>query len=577
MATSTTPNPNPLPDPDHLPDDPALLKAMLLELLDALRASHRHSEQLQNRLDQLLRRLFGPRAERLDPAQLLLFAPDDEATPVATPTPPPADPTPRTRPTTGHGRGPLPAHLPRERRLYELTEAERLCPCCGQPRAVLGQEVSEQLDYVPASLRVIEHVRLRYACLGCEKQRLHDSPGVATPETSVEATAETPAPTPPLSPPAGSTFQSAALPAGPIPRGLPTAGLLAHVIVSKYGDHLPLYRQEQIFARGGVPLTRQTLCGWLPACADLCRPLYALMQERIWQGWVVGSDDTPVSVLEPGRGETRQGRVWVYVGDVFAPYLVYDYTPNRQQQGPQRFLRDYLGYFQADSYAGYNALYASRLVEVACWAHVRRKFYDARSTDPERALYALGVIRQLYAVEKQASREIGQRGLDREQGWWWRLRLRQEKSVPLLWPFQAWLVKHRDQVLPKSPIGEAIGYACNLGVALSRYTTQGYLSIDNNEAERALRAIAVGRKNFLFFGSDGGGKTAAVLYSLVQSCKRLHIEPWHYLRAVLERLPSCPGDRLEELLPDRWAGGERAAVLEVGREGGRSPPEREER
>jgi hypothetical protein len=366
---------------------------------------------------------------------------------------------------------------------------------------------------------------------------------------------------------------TAAKPAQPVPRGLPGPGLLAHVIVSKYGDHLPLYRLEGIFGRLGLALTRQTLCGWLPACAELLRPLYELLRGRIWQGWVVGSDDTPVGVQEPGRGQTRPGRVWVYVGDVWAPYLVYDYTPNRAQGGPQRFLRDYLGYFQADAYAGYDALYATgRLVEVGCWAHARRKFYEARATDPERATYALGMIRQLYAVERQADEEIARRQLGREEGWWLRLRLRQEQAVPLLTMLCQWLDRERDQALPKSPIGEAIGYARNHWAALARYTTQGYLAIDNNAAERALRAIAVGRKNYLFFGSDAGGETAAVLYSLVQTCKRLGVEPWRYLRDVLERLPTGPADRLEELLPDRWAAAERAALTALPAESGRPPP-----
>jgi transposase len=425
----------------------------------------------------------------------------------------------------------------------------------------LGQEVSEQLEYVPASFLVIEHVRLTYACLDCEKQRAVAAPVVAVPGATVS---------PPL---AGSTFATAAKPAQPIPRGLPGPGLLAHVIVSKYGDHLPLYRLERIFGRGGVPLSRQTMCGWLAAGADLLRPLYQLLRERIGQGWVVSSDDTPVGVQEPGRGSTRTGRVWVYAGDAFSPCLVYDYTPNREQAGPQRFLEGYLGYFQADAYAGCDALYATgRLVEVGCWAHARRKFYEAQATDPQRAVYALGVIRRLYAIERQADAEIARLRLGREEGWWLRLRLRQEQAVPLLTRLCQWVHEQRDQVLPKSPISEALGYACNHWAALERYTTQGYLAIDNNAAERALRAIAVGRKNYLFFGSDGGGETAAVLYGFVQTCGRLGIEPWRYLRAVLERLPDMPAERLEELLPDRWAAAERAALTGSSAGEGRPPP-----
>ena len=527
---------------------------------------------MQQRIDELLRRLYGPHAERFNPNQPLLFP---EMLADAQDTPPPAEPdadAPTTRRRPGHGRRPLPAHLPRRREVHALTEAERLCPCCGQPRAVLGQDVSEQLEFVPASLLVVEHVRLRYACLDCEKQRAAGTASLPLPGELPAATTSPPNQSEPgLA--TTSTFVTAAMPVQPIAQGLPGPGLLAHVIVSKFGDHLPLYRLEQIFARAGVHLTRQTVCGWLPACAELLRPLYALMQERLWQSWVVGSDDTPVRVLEPGRGQTRLGRVWVYVGDVFAPYLVYHYTPTREQKGPQRFLIDYLGYFQADAYGGYDALYETgRLVEVGCWAHARRKFHVALATDPQRASYALGVIRQLYAVERQADEEIARGRLGRDAGWWLRLRLRQEQAAPLLRQLREWLLLQQPQVLPKSPIGEALGYACNQWSALMRYTTQGYLSIDNNAAERALRGIAVGRKNYLFFGSDTGGETAAVLYSFVQTCKRLEIEPWRYLRDVLQRLPCCPAERLEELLPDRWAQAERAALASAPAEGGRAPP-----
>jgi transposase len=369
-----------------------------------------------------------------------------------------------------------------------------------------------------------------------------------------------------------STFATAAKPAQPLGRGLPGPGLLAHVIVSKYADHLPLYRLEHIFSRQGVPLSRQTLCGWLAASAALLRPLYQVLVEEVLQAWVVGTDDTPVPVQEDGRGQTRQGRVWVYLGDAFHPYVVYAYTPNREQAGPQRFLANYLGYLQADAYAGYDALYATgRIVEVGCWAHARRKFYEAQGTDPERSLYALGVIRQLYGVERQADAEIERGRLSREEGWWLRLRLRQEQALPLLTRLCQWLHEQRERVLPKSPIGEAIGYACKLWPALMRYATQGYLAIDNNAAERALRAIAVGRKNYLFFGSDGGGETAAVLYSFVQSCKRLGIEPWRYLREVLEHVPSCAAERLADWLPDRWAARDRAAVTGPPAAGGPSP------
>ena len=557
MSTAVAP-----PDADHLPDDPALLKAMLAELLAALRHRDRELEQVRHRLDQVLRRLYGPRAERFDPSQPLLFA--ELATAAATPAPPAPQSDAETpcRKRSGHGRQQLPKHLPRDRRVYELSAVERSCPCCGQARQVIGQEVSEQLDYVPASLRVIEHVRLTYACPGCaganpviagptEGMTAPDADAVAA-DTGCPSATETAAEVHATAQP--PRIVTAPKPAVPIPRGLPAPGLLAYLIVSKFGDHLPLYRLEHIFARQGVNLKRSTLCDWLLATAEVLRPLYRVLVDEVFQSWVVQTDDTPVSVQEPGRGKVRQGHVWDYWGDAYHPYVVYDYTPNHAHTGPQEFLQNYRGYLQADAYAGYDALYAKAPVyEVGCWAHARRKFFEAQSTDPEPALYALTIIRQLYQVERQADEAIEARQLALPDGWWLRLRLRHEQALPLLNTFGTWLEQQRELVLPKAPIAEAVGYACNHWAALRRYLTQGYLAIDNNAAERALRTVAVGRKNYLFFGSDGGGRTAAVLYSFVQSCKRLGIEPWRYLRGVLEVLPSWPAARLPELLPDRWA------------------------
>jgi transposase len=568
---------NPVPaSPDTLaalPDDPVVLKRMLAELLDALRASRRESEQLQARLDQVLRRLYGPRAERYDPQQPLLFAApaaETAATPAAasaTETGAEANATARR---SGHGRQRLPKHLVREQRVYELTEVERRCPCCGDVRAALSQETCEQLDFVPASLRIIEHVKWTYACPRCERQRRPAS-AAASPAQAAAPAVLTPTETlavvnaAPGSSADGvavsSTFVTAPRPAQGVARCLAAPGLLAHVIVSKFADHLPLYRLERMFARQGVALARQTLCDWLARSAELLTPLCQLMIQHVLHSRVIQTDDTPVPVQDDSRDHTRQGRVWLYHGDGEHPYLVYQYSPNREQQWPLATLKDYTGFVQADAYGGYDQLFASgRIEEVACWAHARRKFFEAQKTDPERALYVLGVIRQLYAVEKRARQEQARLDLPRAAYAMLRQQWRQEQSVPILTTLCHWLREQQGQVLPKSPIGEAITYALNQWDALQRYTTQGFLEIDNNAAERALRPIAVGRKNYLFFGSDVGGTTAAVLYSLVQTCKHLGIEPWRYLRDVLERMPTHPTVRLEELLPDHWAEAQRAVA-----------------
>lgn len=507
-----------------LPDDPAALKALVRELLQSHREQRQQLDGLQARLDLLLRRLYGPRAERIDPNQQLLFmdvaaAPTPVAQPDPTSTPEPA------RKRRGHGRQRLPDHLPRERVVHELPEAERLCPCCQRPRQAISTETSEQLDYRPASLFILEHVRQTYVCTTCQGT-----------DTS-----------------APSTFVTAPKPADPIARGLPGPGLLAHVIVCKYSDHLPLHRLEGIFARQGVRLSRTTLCDWMAECATLLRPLTQRMAALICQGRVIHVDDTPVPVRQPGRNTTASGSLWDYLGDHSAPYVVYDFTLGRVQSGPVKFLRDFTGYLQADAYSGYDVLYQDgRILEVACWAHARRKFYEARQSDSERSHRVLGWIRQLYDVERQIREESQEQGLDRAGQWTLGRQRRQERSLPLLSGMRPWLEEQRANVLPKSPLGEAIGYALNHWEALVRYTSEGFLSIDNNAAEQSLRAIAVGRGNWLFCGSVAGGHTAAVLYSLTQSCRRLGLDPWAYLREVLTKVPRDPGD-LDRWLPDRWA------------------------
>ena len=270
------------------------------------------------------------------------------------------------------------------------------------------------------------------------------------------------------------------------------------------------------------------------------------------QSRAVHNDDTPVPVQQPGKGKTKTGRLWVSLGDAANPYTVFNYTPDRCRDGPEEFFRGYKGYLQVDAYSGYECLFGTGdIVEVACWAHARRKFFEAKTSDEWRSHLMLGMIRGLYEVEDEVAK------LDDETA---KVHYRQQHARPLLETIAAWLKEHRDQVLPKSPLGEAIGYALNNWTALNRYVDVGYLAIDNNPAERSLRAVAIGRKNWLFAGSDAGGRTAAVLYSLVSTCKRLGIEPWAYLRDALARLPELPSDRLAELLPDVWAQNQRQPV-----------------
>jgi len=498
-------------DRTHLPSDPVVLQQLVRELLDERDVQARQVARLQHWLTKLLRARYGPSRERVDEHQLFLFAAAAMAAHRDGPPPEPQSPSAAATPRRGHGRQRLPKQLPRRQVTYELPADERHCPTCQAPLTRIGEETSERLEYVPASLLVLEERCAKYAC------------------------------------PKGCTVWTATKPMQPIEKGLPGPGLLAQVAVSKYADHLPLHRQTQMFSRHGVTLSRQTLCDWMGRAASLVTPLVTLMQERALQSKALQTDDTPVAVLDPSLPRTKTGRIWTYVGDAAHPYTVYDYTPDRSRAGPDQFLQAFNGYLQADAYAGYDALYrdpARGVTEVACWAHARRKFFEARDADPMRAMILLAYIRLLYDVEREAR--------DRALEATGRRALRQERSVPILADIAAYLQREQPHVLPKSPIGEAIAYALHNWAALVRYTADGDLAIDNNAAERSLRGVAVGRKNWLFFGSDTGGRTAAILTSLISTCKRLDVEPFAYLRDVFDRISAHPAQRLAELLPDRW-------------------------
>jgi transposase len=519
---STTPaaSLSPSVNTSTLPDDPAVLKQMIAELLRALRSARRDHEETQRRLDALLQRLHGPRPEPVDPQQPLLFA--DAAAAPEPPPPPSSEEPPRQRGKTNkpHGRRRPARELRREPRRYELTAAERLCPQCRHERAEIGAEVTTQYDYKPAEVFVVEHQRVKYACKNCEGEVV-----------------------------------IAAKPPQPIDRGLPGPGLLAQIIVDKYQDHLPLYRSERRFERLGATLPRSTMCDWMAAAAERLAPLYLLLIQHVLQSKVLHTDDTTVPVRDETRTAHRYGRLWDYIGDVEHPGVVFDYTPTHARDGPATFLKDFHGFLQADAYSGYDGIYAGSsgaIVEVACWAHARNKFKDAQATDPERTLAAKAWVRKLYDVEDEATAEIARLELTGAAATTVRLRLRQKQSVPLLTSFREWLVAQKEQVLPKSPVAAAINYVMNQWQALNRYATDGDLHIDNNISERTLKLVGIGRANWLFVGSDVGGKTAAVLFSFTATCKHLGIDTFAYLRDMFERLPTQPAGDMEHMLPHRW-------------------------
>jgi len=543
-TTSDAPRLDPLPDDATLPDDPETLKGMIHELLAALNDTRQELSGVRHRLDQLLRRLYGPKGEHFRPDQPALF--DLSSEPSPTPRPEvlsaPVEPEPVVSPKkNGHGRRRLPADLKRERVVYDVSEVEKVCPCCQSPRVKIGEETSEQLDYRPAKLFVWQHVRLKYACPKCLK----------TASATPAASSDTPV----------SHIVVASKPAQPIDKGLPGPGLLAYVVTSKSVDHLPLHRQEAILARHGVELARSTLSDWMAASADLLKPLYALMLAEVLKSKVVQTDETRVPVLDPGRKQTKSGRLWAYVGDRDHPHTVYDYTPTKARDGPAAILKGYRGFLQADAANVFDGFYLpGTIVEVGCWAHARRYFYDARDTDAARSAEALTRIRAFYLIEDEARDEIARDKLAGAAADAVRLRLRQERTKSKLAEFATWLDAQAKVVLPKSPIGHAIAYAQRQWAALQRFTEQGFLNIDNNASERAMRAVAVGRKNWLFAGSDKGGQTAAVLYTITQTCRRHGIDPFVYLQNVLTRLPSTQVDGLPDLFPHRWAAAQRAST-----------------
>jgi transposase len=513
-----------------LPSDVPTLHAMILELLSALKKEQHEREGLQNRLDQVLRRLYGPKAERFDPNQPWLI-PEMANGDVDPPTPPATveeenGAAPSAKPKRpGHGRKKLPADLPRQRKEHTLPDAQRICPCCGEVCQKFSEEISEQLDYKPASLFVWQHVRFKYACSKC-----HDY--VAT------------APAPPQV----------------IDKGLPGPGLLAQITASKYADHLPLHRLERILGRHGIELSRSTMCGWMAHIAELFRPVVNRMAQLVRQSRMIHTDATKMPYLDPetARGRSLSGQMWIYYGDRDHPFNVFDFCGDHSARGIDAFLRDkhYRGYLNADALNVYDHLFKSGdIIELGCWAHCRRNFFDSKESDPARAHLVLARIRQMYQAEDEAKQIITQRELQGADADAIRLQLRQEKSLPVVTELRQWLIDEQPKLLPKSLIGQATAYALRHWQALIRYLQDGFLDIDNNLAELTLRHIAVGRKNWLFAGSENGAQTAATLFSITSTCHRHRVDAFAYLHDLLSRLAhdsQPPPEVLRAWLPDRW-------------------------
>jgi transposase len=477
-------------------------------------------DKLKLQLARRVRDQYGRSSEQLG-AQMTLIAPEAPKAP-QTGSAATAPHTKARKPRREQRK--LPEHLPRETQLHHpkgfTPETPCACSECGGKLRQIGEDVAEQLEYVPGRFKVIRHVRPKLACARCQ-----------------------------------GIFQALA-PSRPIARGLPGPALLAHVMVSKYCDHTPLYRQSGIYARDGVEIERSTMVGWVDQGDALLDPLAAALGRYTLASGKVHADDTPVPVLDPGRGRTKTGRLWVYVrddrpcGSQDPPAAWFQYSPDRGGAHPREHLKRYRGILQADAYSGYAKLFDSgRVVHAACMAHARRHFwdvYEAQKRAPGSvAEQALKRIATLYEIEA----DIRRRPPDD------RRRERHGCAVPLLKDMHAWLGEMLARVSAKSDLAQAIGYALTHWQALTRYCEDGRIEIDNNAAERALRGVSLGRKNYLFFGSDAGERAAAI-YSLVETAKLNGLDPEAYLRDVFERIADHPINRIEELLP--WNIGQRA-------------------
>ncbi len=497
-----------LPDLDAL--DPHELKALIISQHELIVSRDSEIEQLKLLIAKLRRMQFGRKSEKLDrqieQLELRLEAlQQNDAEKVAALPEPMANAVALAR----SARRPLPSQLPREVRTY--LPKQEACPDCGGKLKHLGEDVSEILEIEPVHFKVIRQVRPKLACACCER------------------------------------IVQAEAPSRPIARGTAGPGLLAHVLVSKYADHLPLYRQSEIYAREGVELDRSTLADWVCGTSQLLEPLVESLRRHVMAAEKLHADDTPVPVLAPGNGKTKTGRLWTYVrddrpaGDKTPPAVWFAYTPDRKGKHPKAHLSKFQGTLQADGYAGFEQIYETgRIQEAACWAHVRRKFYDLEQAHKSPvAKEALERIGALYAVESDIN------GRSPEE----RREIRNTRSRPLLESLKQWLEETLGKLSKKSDTTLAVRYTLGRWDALLRYCDDGRLEIDNNAAERALRAVALGRKNYLFAGSDRGGESAAAIYSLIGTAKLNGIDPESYLRNVLSLVAEHPINRIDQLLP----------------------------
>jgi transposase len=534
--------------PAELPDDAASLKAILLSLMAAhaqqrerADAQDARANQQQNRADNLQKKsddlyienlrlqvqvdrfkrwYYGPRADRLSTAlelgqMLLAFGEEFDSKPVNKedlPASEKPDESPR-RIRKSRGRRNLEnfGKLPVQEHVYELSEAERACPCCGKQRKEIGADESWQVEYYPGHFERLHHVRKKYACVGCDAEG--DNPRI----------------------------ESAMKPAAAIDKGLPGPGLLSYITVCKFDMYLPLYRLENHFERQGFRISRSTQSIWCGDVADLVEPVYRRMIKRVLQSHLIATDDTHMPMQ--AKDKAIRAYMWVYIGDDDHPYNIYDFSLGRNREGPINFLGDYNQVLLADGYAGYNGVVTGNaLTRAGCWLHLKRKFVEAERTAPEIALAVVESVRALYAVEHAA------KGMKTAE----RLALRQEKSAPIVAELRDRLDRWKLELIPKHPMADAVNYALNQWQAMTIFLADASVPLDNNLSEREMKRVVINRKNSLFVGNERGGRNMAILSSFTSTCRRLGIDSQLYLTQLITNLPVLKQDELDLWLPDVW-------------------------
>ena len=488
--------------------------AHIQKLTEKLISTQRQLSILQHQMEHMLRRLYGRKSEQLNPNQLMfdniVIEAIEQNRKDASPEAPLETSIRKTAATrTHHGRVPIPEHLERVEILLDVPEEEKINPETGEPLKVIGVEVSEKLEYRPGKLVVNVYKRPQYGM------------------------------------PEGAGVVSAPMPDHPIAKCKADAGLLAYIIVSKFADHMPLYRQDGIFEREGVTIPRATQSSWLMQTYEGIQIMEQVLRGALGESDVIFTDDTVTPLQDKGNGKVKKARMWVYVrGGVGPPLTVYDFSIDRSKRRPLEFLDNYQGYVHADAYSGYDELFRKPgIIEVGCWAHARRKFDEAVSSRPGEATEILSRIARLYhEVETPCASVTPEE----------RQRYRQKHATPILDGIFAKIEELRAKTIPSEPLRKAIDYALNQKKALHRYLEDGRLRPDNNLAENAMRPVALGRKNWLFVGSERGGRAAALFMSLIKSCKDCNVNPWEYFDDLLRRIMSHPVSRLRELLPDQW-------------------------